>query len=72
MTDGCRITIDTGLCRSYGICVGLSPEVFDVPQDSPYAVLLKESVGEDELDDVREAARACPAQAILIDESPES
>jgi ferredoxin len=40
--------------------------VFDTPSGAPTAVLLRENVDADEREDLAEAARACPAQAISI------
>jgi ferredoxin len=58
------IALDTTRCKSYGICVSVLPEVFDTPASSPAAVLLVDTVGEEDRDDLEEAVRNCPAQAI--------
>jgi ferredoxin len=64
------VQLDTARCRSYGVCVSILPDVFDTPSGVPTAVLLRENVDADEREDLEEAARACPAQAISI--GPES
>lgn len=61
-----RVAVDTTRCQGYGLCVGIHPEIFDVPAGSAVAVLLRDVLDEDDLADVEEAVRACPAQAISI------
>ena len=58
------IALDTTRCKSYGICISVLPEVFDTPASSAAAVLLVDTVGEEDRDDLEEAVRNCPAQAI--------
>lgn len=60
------MVLDTTRCQGYGLCVGIHPDVFDVPAGSPVAVVLRDIVDGDDLADVEEAARACPAQAISL------
>lgn len=62
-----KVVIDGPACQAYGLCVTLHPEVFDVPPGSPVAILLREVVGDDDMEDVEEAVRACPAQAITLE-----
>lgn len=66
MSDQLTVTLDTKRCKSYGICVGILPEVFDTPPGAPVAVLLRDTVDADEREDLEEAIRACPAQAIAM------
>lgn len=61
-----RVAVDPGLCRAYGLCAGIQPDVFDVPFGSPVAVITRDIVGQDDLDGVEEAVRACPAQALTL------
>lgn len=68
--DQVEIRLDTNLCSAYGVCVSILPEVFDTPPGSPVAVLLRDRVGADERDDLEEAVRACPAQALAIGDGP--
>ncbi|MGX4693608.1 ferredoxin [Streptomyces sp. JNUCC 63] len=60
------VTVDPGRCTAYGICVGIHPEVFAVPAGSPVAVVTRDVLSEDDLEDVQEAVRACPAQALRL------
>ncbi|WP_323101297.1 ferredoxin [Intrasporangium sp. YIM S08009] len=61
-----KVLLDQGLCRAYGLCVTVHPEVFALPPGSPVAVVVRDIVDDDDLADVREAVRACPAQAISL------
>lgn len=61
-----KVVLDQVKCRAYGLCVTAHPEVFVLPPGSPVAVVAQDVVGADDLEDVQEAVRACPAQAISI------
>lgn len=61
-----HVVVDNTLCRNYGICAGIHPEIFIIAPGSPFPVLGREVVEDVDLEDVREAARSCPAQAISI------
>jgi ferredoxin len=64
--DQVEVLLDTKLCSAYGVCVSIMPDVFDTPPASVVAVLLRDRVGADEREDLEEAVRACPAQALKI------
>jgi ferredoxin len=66
VSDKVTVHLDTTRCKSYGVCVSVLPDVFDTPPGAPTAVLLRENVDADEREDLEEAVRACPAQAISI------
>ncbi|MEU0312108.1 ferredoxin [Nocardioides sp. NPDC006273] len=65
MSAATTVELDQGRCRGYGICVSILPDVFDLPADSKVAVLLRDEVDADDVDDLEESVRACPAQAII-------
>jgi ferredoxin len=48
--------------------VAAHPEIFTLSAGSPVAVLTRDVIGPDDTDDVQEALRACPAQAISLAE----
>jgi len=54
-----RIEIDEAACSAHGDCAAIAPQVFHVDDT---AIVIGD--GPDEL--VREAARACPAAAIVL------
>lgn len=61
-----EVQLDTGKCRAYGVCVGLAPDVFELPKGSPVAVLRRSVADEADLEDLQEAVFSCPAQAITL------
>lgn len=60
------VEVDTARCQAYGICVAIQPDVFDVPAGSAAAILLRDVIDEADREDVEEAVRSCPAQAIIL------
>ncbi|MCK8677128.1 MULTISPECIES: ferredoxin [Streptomyces] len=61
-----RISIDEHVCIGAGQCALTSPQVFTQDEDGFGAVLTgREDGAGDPL--VKEAARACPVQAITVD-----
>jgi ferredoxin len=70
VTGQVEVLLDTKLCNGYGVCVTIMPDVFDTPAGSPVAVLLRDRVEADDRDDLDEAVRACPAQALATREPP--
>ena len=62
-----KIEVDWGLCESNGVCMGIIPEVFRLEDDDTLTVLQSEVTPENE-EQVRDAVRQCPRQAISISE----
>ena len=60
-----KIEVDWGLCESNGVCMGIIPTVFQLEDDDTLSVLQDEVTPENE-EQVREAVRQCPRQAISI------
>ena len=58
-----RVTVDTALCISSGVCLGTAPGRFrfDESQHSSPVLVLTEPD-----DQVRDAAMSCPVEAILL------
>ncbi|MBD0710447.1 MULTISPECIES: ferredoxin [unclassified Streptomyces] len=65
-----RVTIDGNLCIGAGQCVLTAPEFFTQDDDGFGAILPGREDGGPDADDalLDEAVRACPVQAITIDE----
>ena len=61
-----KVTVDQPKCVSAGNCVACAPDVFDQDEDDGSVILLEESPAPDRADDVRQAAEACPAHAIFV------
>lgn len=66
MSAKSHVAVDPGRCQAYGLCVTIHPDVFDIPASSSTVLLLREVVDAPDLEDVEEAARMCPAQAITV------
>ncbi|KMO68663.1 ferredoxin [Mycobacterium sp. BK558] len=60
-----KIEVDFGLCESNAVCMGIIPEVFQVDDDDYLHVLTDDVTPENE-QQIREAVRQCPRQAIAI------
>lgn len=60
-----KVSVDPNLCAGFGVCIGLSSEVFELHDDG-YAVVLVKEVPEELEDTVREAVSQCPANAISV------
>lgn len=60
-----KIKVDRDVCIGAGQCVLSVPDVFDQDDDG-IVTLLAEEVGEDLAARVRDAAAACPSQAIQV------
>nr|WP_081686391.1 ferredoxin [Candidatus Solirubrobacter pratensis] len=63
-----RIVVDLNRCQAYAQCVFLAPRVFELHGEE--ALRYDPSVPDDQLERVRQAAAACPVQAILVGEEP--
>lgn len=61
-----RVNVDFDRCESNAVCMGVVPEVFEVREDD-FLYVLQEEPPEDLRDEVEEAARMCPKQAITIE-----
>ncbi|MFI9848417.1 ferredoxin [Nonomuraea sp. NPDC051941] len=61
-----RVVVDLNRCQGYAQCVFLAPEVFHLHGEE--ALLYDPAVSDDRLEGVRQAAAACPVQAILLGE----
>jgi ferredoxin len=63
-----KVTVDQDKCVSSGQCVLNAGEVFDQRDDDGVVVLLNDNPADEQEDNVRSAAAACPALAIDIEE----
>jgi ferredoxin len=62
------VTVDQDKCVSSGMCVMNAAEVFDQRDDDGVVVLLVDQPGPEQAEEARNAAAACPALAIHIEE----
>ncbi|MFF2147398.1 ferredoxin [Kitasatospora sp. NPDC058190] len=63
-----KVIVDQHKCVASGQCVLTAPEVFDQREEDGIVVLLTETPPDHLLDDVRQSATLCPAQAIWLAE----
>jgi ferredoxin len=62
-----RVVVDFDLCESNALCMGLAPEVFEV-RDDDLLYVLDENPPEALREQVEAAVRACPKNAISIED----
>ncbi|MGE2720567.1 ferredoxin [Mycolicibacterium malmesburyense] len=63
-----KLTVDQDKCVSSGQCVLNAADIFDQRDEDGVVVLLDDSPADDQADNARKAAAACPALAIHIEE----
>jgi ferredoxin len=63
-----KVHADQAKCVSAGNCVAHAPAVFDQDEDDGSVILLDATPPDDMADAVGEAAAACPAMAIHVEE----
>jgi ferredoxin len=61
-----KTVVDPDLCTGCELCVDTCPDVFEMEDD--IAVAKVDQVPDGLEDDVREAADACPAEAISVED----
>jgi len=62
-----RVVVDFDQCESNALCMGILPEVFEV-RDDDFLYVLEENPPEELRDKLMEAVRACPKNAISIED----
>ncbi len=62
-----KATVEEDLCIGCGVCEDSCPDVFELKDDG-YSHVIREDIGEDLYDCVREAAEVCPTEAITYTE----
>jgi ferredoxin len=63
-----KVSVDADRCLGAGQCVLAAREVFDQREDDGIIVLLTDTPDLAQYENVREAARLCPAQVIEVAE----
>ncbi|WP_433251772.1 ferredoxin [Streptosporangium sp. CA-135522] len=61
-----RVVVDRELCQVHAQCVFAAPEVFELDDDDQLVYVAEP--GDTLIDAVEEAARACPVQAISLED----
>ncbi len=60
-----KVKIDKDLCTACGLCADTCPEVFEMAEDT--AIVKQENVPTEYEEQVKEAAKNCPTEAIKIE-----
>ena len=63
-----KVIVDQNKCIASGQCVLTASDVFGQDEDDGVVVLLSPHPPDERLDDMRQAAELCPAQAITVEE----
>jgi ferredoxin len=66
-----KVKVDAHVCAGFGVCLGLSPEVFEMHDDG-YAIAVVSEVPAEHEDSVRQAVSQCPARAISLSDEDKS
>jgi ferredoxin len=61
--------VNAEVCAGFGVCLGLSPEVFELHDDG-YAIVLVSEVPPELEGAVRKAVSQCPSNAISLSDDP--
>lgn len=62
-----NIKVDQDKCIGCGSCVGICDTVFDYNEEG-LATVINDSIDDETLEDVKDAAENCPTEAIILDE----
>jgi ferredoxin len=62
-----RVVVNFDLCESNALCMDAAPEVFEV-RDDDFLYVLDEHPPEELRSKVEQAVRACPKQAITLED----
>ncbi|MFD4602974.1 ferredoxin [Streptomyces sp. NPDC058464] len=60
-----KVHVDRDACQVSGLCTGLAPDVFELDERGDL-VILDETPPPHQHDDVQEAVRSCPLQALFV------
>lgn len=61
-----KVRVDLERCQGHTLCAMRAPRSFDLDDVDGHSVVVHEEVPPDQQDEVVEAARSCPEQAISI------
>lgn len=63
-----KVTVDLDACQGYACCMMEAPEVFDLGEDAGKVILLQHNPTEDLRTKTEAAVRACPANALKLED----
>lgn len=62
-----KVVVDFDICQSNAVCMSIAPEIFEV-RDDGFLYVLDEHPADALRPKLEEAVRACPTQAISLEE----
>lgn len=65
-----KVRVESGRCQGHTLCAMIAPEVFELDDIDGHAHAREETVPGESRQQVREAARSCPEQAITFEMDP--
>ena len=63
-----KARVDQDLCIGCELCQDTCPDVFEIREDG-FSHVIREEIGSEYYDCVREAAEICPTEAIIIEDA---
>ena len=60
-----RIVLDTALCSSFGMCVSLAPDLFEIGDETHVTLIMAEPPAP-RYEAAEDACSACPKQALSV------
>ncbi|KAA9166036.1 ferredoxin [Amycolatopsis acidicola] len=63
-----KVRVDEDKCCGFAACLSVAPKVFDIDSDQIAVLLIDGEIPEDLRGCTRDAAEACPTDAIVIEE----
>ena len=63
-----KVHVDTSRCQGHTLCAMIAPEFFELDEVDGHSCPVSETVPSHLEEQVREAVRSCPEQAIVIDD----
>ena len=61
-----KVWVDPQRCQGHTLCKMIAPDSFELDEIDGHSHAINETVPDDQQELVREAARSCPEQAIMI------
>ena len=61
-----KVRVDLDRCQGHTLCAMRAPRSFELDDVDGHSVVVSEGVPPDQQDEVVEAARSCPEQAITV------
>ncbi|MGA2828034.1 MAG: ferredoxin [Streptosporangiaceae bacterium] len=61
-----KVHVDPERCQGHTLCAMAAPKVFELDEVDGHSTPISEDVPADQEENVREAVRSCPEQAISI------